>query len=322
MDEKDFKKGISILYDMELNNYMMTRNIQWIDYKISQLGKKKTFTKPEREYDNRLAIETVDPSVKVGMIVGGIIGVFSGLIWGASWSDIGLLSFICALIGAAILGFAFFLGGALIGLLVGLIKGKMEIDDNNDKLYEEHKMVEGMYELSVQLDEERVERELQEKDVLIAQKNALIARRKEAKARLSYFYDKMGIDENYRNLMPIAYMHEFIRLNISKKLEGVDGLYYLVSRELKADKMYLKLEEISSKFDTIIDNQHRLYGELTRINERCEQMIENACAAAEIAAENNSLLQEAVQNTEIAAYNSERIATENEYQSFLMMIDR
>lgn len=319
MEEKDFKKGISILYDMELNNYLMTRSIQRLDYQIAKLGKKRTIEKPEQKYDNRLAIETVDPSVKRGFFIGGIIGVISGFIWGMSWTN-SPLAFFCGCIGAAILGIVFCMIGAVIGLIIGWIKGNIEIADNNIELEEEYNLVNGIYEVRVQLDNERVERELDEKSVLLAQKEALLLRRKESRTKLEIFYEKMGIDTNYRGLMPIAYMYEFIRLNISKKLEGADGLYYLVSRELKADKMYLKLEEISIKLDTVVDNQHKLYSKLTELNERCEELIENTCIAAQIAAENNSLLQEAVENTSIAAYNSERIAIENEYQSFLLTL--
>ena len=318
MNKEQLKKGISILYDMELNNYLMTRSIQGLEYEISHLGKRKEFVKPEREYDNRSAIDTGESVLLPCILIFGILGVIIGFIWGTSWTDIDFFAFFCAIIGAAIMGGIFAFIGMIVAVIVAAIKGKMEIDDNNERLSEKYVQNERIYNMNLRLDQERVENELQEKDLLIAQRNALITRRKVARAKLMFFYDKVGIDKNFSNLLPIAYMYEFMRLHISDKLEGADGLYYLVSRELKVDKMYLKLEEISSKFDTIIDNQHRLYDELSSLNLRCEKLIENTCMAAEIAAENNSLLQEAVENTEIAAYNTERIARENEYQSFLM----
>lgn len=41
MAENSLQEGISILYDMEINNYLMTRSIKQLNYRIDQLGHKK-----------------------------------------------------------------------------------------------------------------------------------------------------------------------------------------------------------------------------------------------------------------------------------------
>jgi len=91
-----------------------------------------------------------------------------------------------------------------------------------------------------------------------------------------------------------------------------------VRRELREDAFYIKLDEISQKLDTIIDKTDRLYGEILNLNSQCETLIGETMKSAQIATDNNILLNEAVKNTEIAAYNSERIAAEQKYQSFMM----
>ena len=62
----------------------------------------------------------------------------------------------------------------------------------------------------------------------------------------------------------------------------------------------------------------RLHSEILNLNSQCERLVGATMKSAQIAADNNVLLSEAVKNTEIAAYNSERIAAEQRYQSFMM----
>jgi hypothetical protein len=129
---------------------------------------------------------------------------------------------------------------------------------------------------------------------------------------------KAGIDQMFRNLIPIAKMHEIISLGITYRLDGENGLNDRVRKELREDAFYIKLEEISQKLDTIISKQDRLYGEIINLNSQCENLIGATMQSAQLAANNNALLSEAVKNTQIAAYNSERIAAEQRYQSFMM----
>lgn len=129
------------------------------------------------------------------------------------------------------------------------------------------------------------------------------------------FYNEIGIDKDYRYLIPIGYMNEFLRLGIATKLTGVDGLYYLVREELRMDQMQASLDEISDKLDQIIDNQHRLHEQLVSMNEKCEQMIQ-------IELYNSKNLDKVIRNTGVIAYNSERARRELEYQSFLMTWNR
>jgi hypothetical protein len=46
MNKEQLRKGISILYDMELNNYLMTRTISQLYYEIEDLGIKQNFEEP------------------------------------------------------------------------------------------------------------------------------------------------------------------------------------------------------------------------------------------------------------------------------------
>lgn len=153
---------------------------------------------------------------------------------------------------------------------------------------------------------------------------------------LNEMYNAVGIDHDYRNIVPVAYMNEFVRLGIATKLEGADGLYYLVRKELQTETMNQKLDVIVAKMDTIIDKQHALYSELVSMNFKCDNMISASISQTDaILAQNNAINQQnnlisdqnmlisKVQNdTAVAAYNSERMAREQEYMNYFQRYDR
>lgn len=102
-----------------------------------------------------------------------------------------------------------------------------------------------------------------------------------------------------KDLIPIGYMHEFIRLGIATHLEGADGLYYLVRNELRADQFQCSIEEISCKLDTVIDKQREIYGVISDMNHRCDYLVEQTKKSIKLSAQNNALLSSAVEQTKI-----------------------
>lgn len=77
-------------------------------------------------------------------------------------------------------------------------------------------------------------------------------------------------------------MHEYAKLGIATKLEGVDSLYNLVRKDLSQDQFMCKLEDISRKMDQIIDNQHSMYTVLCRINSGCNNMIQSVVSLSSL----------------------------------------
>lgn len=299
-------EAISGLYDMELNNYLMTRSISELDDEINSLGKKKHFKEPIRfkaEGDDESVVNATWYSAfgvgMVGCIIAAVIGMStSGFFVGLIFTFVGLI----------------------VGGIIGAIAGNLISKSRDNKIYKESYVEDcEKYNRNIENDRLRVEEENRKRAFLIKQRDSLIERKNEASRKLNSFYMAVGIDKNYRNLIPIGYMYEFMSLGISTKLEGADGLYYLVRRELRADQMQYTLDEISFKLDTIIDNQHRIYGELTDINNKCDRIISETVKSAELAARNNEMLNVAVANTAITAYNSERIASEAKFQSYMTM---
>ena len=151
----------------------------------------------------------------------------------------------------------------------------------------------------------------------MADREVLIHKRKESLALLGAMYEVIGIDRDFRSLIAIGYMNDFIRLGISNKLTGVDGLYYIIQQRIHWDALHTKLDDISSKLDTIINNQDRIYYELCEMNDKSERLLKCASQAIQIGIDNGKQLEEIQNNTGVIAYNAERMRAEYEFRNMV-----
>ncbi len=306
--ERSIKDEISILYDMETNNYLMERAISKLDKKINSLGKKGYIPKPvkrkfEHDYLHELGMtETMTLCATIGAILGALIGFFTEGFWS------GVLDLF---IGALISGFI----GIPIYIITYYVKKNKALKEI-DKVYT-RECLEARKKAAD--DARRVKRELEQKKLLIDQKRILLKKYEESRRLIPLLYDSIGIDEKFRNLIAMGYMNEFIRLGISTKLSGTDGLYYLIMQELRWDQMQYTLTEISNRLSEIIDNQRSLYRELVDINAKCDRIVRDTTASVEKAERNNELCEELINQTQIATYAAERAERELMFQNYLLI---
>ncbi len=301
------QRGLSILYDLELNDYMMARAISKLNAEIASLGKAKKIDKPIKQSGESGIFFWISTIAGVTAVIGGIIHAIRTFIETDGFFFRLIAGFAGAIEGALI--------GALIGIVIGIVVGL--IFKSFSGLQAERKFADDckQYEKDVEMDRYRVKNELARRDFLLKQKDSLVKRRKAATNKLIKYYDTMGIDPKFRNIVPIGYMNEFARLGIAKKLEGVDGLYYLVNKELRYDQFQCSLNDIAYKLDTIVDRQSELYSAVRRIDRQCDQMTN---LTIQMSRKNDKLLNQMVDNTSIAAYNSERISRELAFQNFML----
>ena len=316
LQEQQLKEGISILYDMELNNYLMARGIEQLNRNISNLGVPKRFYEPKLA-ENHEGIwdytEVVPPiSAFLGAIIGAIVGIFTE---GGS----GFGGFFNGLLGAFVYGLIGVVIGAVAGFVIGLIWGIISHSKENTRLQQIYELETASYHRAIEDDKLRVKREQLQKTELIKQREALTHKLNESQQLLDLFYSIVEIDETYRNIVPIGYMNEFIRIGISRKLEGADGLYYLIRRELQLQDMTRTLTEIRDKLDEIIDNQKALYSELCDINRKCDHMIDLTLQTVKNSENALKKANTTAINTEIIAYNTERTQRELEFQNFMLL---
>lgn len=298
--EKDLSKAIEILYDMELNNYLMKRTIVKLNYTIDDLCHGVIYEKPVRRRPSCSKYDGVGVVALVAGIIGFIIGAVAGFFSIAA-------------------GISCWIGFPIVGAIIGAIKSSSDYKKDQEEIEREYEYALKEYEKCVQNEELKMKREGEIKSVLLTQREGLEYRFKDASIKLNKFYDRVGIDSSYRNIVPIGYMNEFIRLGIATKLQGADGLYYLIRKELRADELQHSLDEISNKLDVIINNQREIYSELLRMNNKCDNMISALYKSINIAEKNNRLNQTIAENTSITAYESERIAQEERFQSFMLL---
>lgn len=310
MESEQIRQGISMLYDLEMNNYLMTRAIAQLDNQISLLGRYNTNAlrlpqKAQNKYDLDEILGNGIMYLCIACIIGAIVGAVVGIITG------GILD---AIVYLFVFGFCAGCGGGVIGIIVGFCLRYKE----SQNIIIRYKQDNRLYDQTFAKETVRVERENTQKKFLTAQKQAIISRKSEASQTLTSLYNALNIDRKFRNIIPIGYMEEFIRLNISDHLEGIDGLYYLTRNELRLDQMQHTLTEISNKLDTIIDKQHRIYDEFIDMNRKCDTIIRKTVSLTEQVSKSNQSLDQIAANTAIAAYNSERAAQELAIQNFLL----
>ncbi len=310
--QKNLPRCISMLYDMELNQYLMTREIAQLNEKISSLGRERRISDAVRGKNQKSVIEYV---LKVGSLC-----AFAAMPIGAIYyftTNHGFFDKLFSIIEGPIV-FGFF--GAIIGAVAGLIIGIIKKGNEDKALNARFESDKSKHEKAVALDSARLKREKMQKALLTAQRDKLMRRRSEAQNKLAGFYNSCGIDSNYRNLVPIGYMNDFIRLGISKRLEGSDGLYYLIRHELRMDQLQYTLEEISYKLDTIIDRQSRIYSDLSEMNQKCSDLFSRTVKMAEDVASSRRALSSIEESSALAAYNTSRIEAENRYQTFMLAL--
>lgn len=304
--------AISILYDMEMNNYFMTKTINELKEAADELGIEQKINKPIRV--SASFSSSLISSCSISLVICAVLGVIFGIIGGVISNSNGFFESIFGAIAGAI---CFGLIGAAIGLVLGIITSFFVYLKNVNTANKANSIRLEDYNRKKVEYQQKLNNEYKAKEIILCERNNLIKRKQEAITVLNDFYSVVGIAPEFRNLIPIGYMYNFSRLGISTKLEGVDGLYYLINKELRMDQLQYSLEDISKKMDTIIDNQHRIYTELTHINAKCDTIISQTQTAAFYAAENNVLLQNAVMNTYITSYTAKRIEKELSYSNFM-----
>lgn len=314
MDTQTLKKGIAILYDMELNNYMMTKTISDLYHRANRLGKASHFEEPQkRKSTYQFGNEWIGSLASVGALLGILLGGVAGCA-----SSNHLLDSIGATLGGLISGG---ITGAIIGGIIGLVVAGIINARDDEKDEQEYLRKYNIYSRNVKNDQLRVEAELRKKKIILQERERLIVKRNQSKSILTDFYTIMEIDKDFRSLISMAYMNHALRLNICKKLEGIDGLYNWVEEKVQWNILQSTLEDISQKLDTIIDNQSKIYSEISNMNDKSGQLLNAVQETAKIASQNTEMLESINQNAQISAYNSERIAQEEEYQRFLMSIN-
>ncbi|MBQ6105747.1 MAG: hypothetical protein IJL03_07345 [Lachnospiraceae bacterium] len=273
MSEKELGEALNAIYELEKERYQTMRLNEELTEKVSRYAIPKKIApvpgfQPRKDIGIRFA--------KAFAIFGAVLGVVSFYLFIKALDEpdlpailIVLLSFAGWILWTAVCALGF---GWLGGLIDTHLYRKAVAKERQTWELETAPKAEA-YRAAVEADAARVfDEKIKIVKINKEQWDLRNLEKKEAET-LAELYEKAGIGADYRRLIPMRYMANFFNLGISRKLEGTDGLYYLVRQELRADQFNASLKEISAKMDTVIGRQSEIYRELCAIEEKNREMI-------------------------------------------------
>lgn len=158
------------------------------------------------------------------------------------------------------------------------------------------------------------------KRILTSEWDALRKRQLSSKINLNAFYHNSGLAPEYCHAVPIKYMSDFIRLGISTNLEGVNGLYYLIRQEVRADVFQASLSNIGNQLNSMNNYERAILQELQKQKENSSIMITNSVSSlnqtSPILYNDEQYIKRTINSSDITKYIQSRIRTEKEYGEF------
>ena len=308
MTTQEFKNCITILFHMEKDIYMKLRLIEGLTEKIRE---------KEEEKENLLneihSKSPQSPTLKTER---------KNTVWENLFSENPVYDFwdecflgLDGLGGILIMIVTFIIMLPLI-LVVGIIRIMTE-NGRNEKINRKHKAVYdreyevyerqlATYNRACENAESYCRRTDEKINELAQQKKSLEDDLEQTRKKLAEFYDAMEINEKFRGLVPMSYMSEYVNLGIATKLEGADGLYYLIRKELQdAEFVYT----VTSKLDALIggiESSHKaLRKEIDDMKERSYRMVLTAASSTQ-------------RQSGISEYQADSISRELRYQTYLL----
>lgn len=137
-----------------------------------------------------------------------------------------------------------------------------------------------------------------------------------AQQNLNRLYSENILSAQYRNMIAVATMYQWLCSGLCTEIYGHGGLFDTYERDKKMGMIISTLGEINDKLDTVISNQNELYNEVVRGNEIAEktyQSVRNIENNTDRMARDVSQIKV---NSNITAMNTARSARMNEYMYY------
>ena len=358
MAEYSLKQAISYIYDLGKNNYLMTRAIIRLDQQLEKTVVPTKIQGCPLKPRLRAQIRKPENNTVVSGVLGGVLsfllcGCLSFVIAPYFYIiAVALMEVLAELLGALInariefdyvwmtiviiavyLAFVMLIvcGSVTLGACIGkraYKKNLEKVEKENHKIKESNNLLTAEYEKAMIQYEARLndvqERFKAHRNALYSQKDTLQKRLMKSRVLCYDLYETIGIDNDFRNLVPIGYMEEFLRLGIATRLEGDRQLYDRVRSDLREDEMKYTMKEIVYGIDRLINQNHRIYEQLTSINAQCDQMVANSAKEIELLSQQNELckdsqkmLKEVEKNSALTQYHTSRIEKEERYRNYM-----
>lgn len=310
MTPENTQEYLRMILDMETNLYIQNNTINKLYRQLNSLGNKEKISVPVPEEP---FIDSGGHRAAAGIIIGMIVALIyllNAVVFNSesSSSAIGeavnvFISFIWAFVIGAIVGI---IGGLIVGAIIdGITKSKKENECNR-----EYQIQLKEYNRKVELDNQRVQKELVQKRFIREQIEMLEEQYKKTSDNLNKLYDYNIIHSEYQhNIVAISSFYQYFCKGITYSLSfdretGDDGAYKIFENEIRLGIIISKLDDVISKLKDISANQQALYDSITNANKKIQNLTSSV---------NNmsTRLSSAIdRQTAITEYNAERINTE------------
>ncbi len=164
-------------------------------------------------------------------------------------------------------------------------------------------------------DERRVRTETSQISAINSQISVMLKKYAQTESALEALYEKSPIHTNLRHIIPIGYMNELLQLRVCTKLEGADGLNYMV-RQLTTEQKLSSIDDVINNFSRLIDRNMMMYSELPKLSNSAKKLADDTAALIFARVDLNSTdadIEEVLKVTAVQTYLSEREAKEQEY---------
>ncbi len=281
----DYLKNV---VSLEKSLYTQNKAINQMEEEIEVLGIPNSYTKPQRpQQSSNFSVDGLKTFTMLGGFVGGIVGLFCGG----------------------------FLAGIAIGVLVGIVLMIIidSVCDNSEdkKRDEQYEMELLVYNLEVDEDEKRVERELTEKARLEEIMSMMDEKRNNTEALLKEYYETGIVFPKYRNLIAMCSILEYF---MSGACDTMKEAYNKYDNEVLFKQVMTKLDEVIQALDSIRENQFMLYDAIQEGNRISQQLVDESVRQAE-------LIEQSIDYQVLEANYTRQIANEMKFQNQLLIYD-
>lgn len=322
METDDLKEYLGIIVDLEKNVYLQNRLIEGMQSRISKLGIPKTFDFP------------VPPSPK-GSSFGSVVAellcsvLITAVVAAVLFFAFGLIEGVLQLIGLdssrlIVIDWIYFIVVALVfvGSMIGFTG--LDISASRDYKKEKEKYSQDYLDYQNNLDQDkvRIKSEEQQQAALRKAINQVEEVQKATKKTLTDTYALNIIYEKYRTLPHICSIYEYIYSGRCTSLHGSGGAYDVLENEILQKTVILQLDTIIRQLNSIQRNQYMLYNTIQEGNKKLDTILSSIDKVSEqisgltprqMATER--YMNELEKNSEIMAYNTERIEKELSYMN-------
>lgn len=298
-----YQEYLKKVLDLELELYQLRRLKSNINHQIGRTQRviNGSVAKPKPTSDTSLGFTAT--ALLMGAFLGACLGIGLWLlrVLAFLFDEYSLLFFIGWLFctvseldnaGGGILTLIVQFGaiGAAIGFLIAIWPGVLFLTEKK-KLEQEHAQEEVNRQQMVAIQKKNLSKAYQ----IYQRCDATI---KQTEQTLGQYYSLDIIYQKYRGLIPVATMYEYFEAGLCTELTGHEGAYLIYERQLQANIIIGKLDQIIDRLDEIAANQRVLAQSIQTSNRMIDSMSKSVQSMVEKQDINNYYSRISASNTQ------------------------